>query len=120
MSQQTFPKLRVRFHVDHASVCNSAFQQRVQSVVVARKILIEHSRHQSSYRFNRSVSTLKSSSNGLLRAKFHSLAKEGWLRPSMKCRAATLAGRRRGSCEKIGIKRYSPPCGGAAVVQGGE
>src|SRR6266699_3186201 len=51
--------------------------------------------------------------------EFHSLAKERWLRPSMKCRAATLAGSRRGSCEKIGIKRYSPPCITAASLQGG-
>src|SRR5438552_16281435 len=48
------------------------------------------------------------------------MAKEGWLRPSTKCREATLAGRRRGSCEKIGIKHYSPPCitarrGGRAI-----
>src|SRR5438046_5542785 len=48
------------------------------------------------------------------------MAKEGWLRPSRKCCEATFAGRRRGSCEKIGIKRYSPPCitarrGGRAI-----
>ena len=44
---------RVRFHVDHAGFCNSAFQQSVQSVVVARKILIEHAGHQFACRFTK-------------------------------------------------------------------
>src|SRR6266516_847404 len=35
--------------------------------------------------------------------EFPSLAKEGWLRPSMKCREATLAGRRRGGSLNLRI-----------------
>src|SRR6266516_4793939 len=36
--------------------------------------------------------------------EFPSLAKEGWLRPSMKCREATLAGRRRGGSFKLPLE----------------
>src|SRR5204863_4402601 len=48
------------------------------------------------------------------------LAQGGVAAPIKKMPRSLLSGRRRGSCEKIGIKRYSPPCitarrGGRAI-----
>src|SRR5207245_7179877 len=53
-------------------------------------------------------------------AKTPLLGKGGVAAPIKKKRRSLLSGRRRGSCEKIGIKRYSPPCitarrGGRAI-----